>query len=162
MPVTKIISLVALESANADGIFTAICDALRIVELDKDKIKHTTQGPKPIYWNFDGASVNFGNKAGVFKKLKDEVPQAIGIHCIAHKLELAVLDANKALPYMNTFETTLKGIFKFYYYSPKRRREINEISEMLDQILLHFGDVKQVRWLSSKERAVKAMLVNFE
>jgi hypothetical protein len=44
-----------------------------------------------ICGNFDGASVNFGNKSGVFKRLSDEVPQAIGIHCIAQKLELAVM-----------------------------------------------------------------------
>jgi len=35
-----------------------------------------------ICGNFDGASVNFGNKSGVFKNVKDEVPQAIGIHCM--------------------------------------------------------------------------------
>jgi len=40
--------------------------------------------------------------------------------------------------------------------------ELTEISEILDQILLHFGDIKQVRWLSSKERAVKTMLFNYE
>ncbi|XP_076099754.1 zinc finger protein 862-like [Mytilus galloprovincialis] len=162
MPTTKMINLMSLESATAEGIFNAIFNALKIVGLNEEKIRHDTPGPKLICGNFDGASVNFGNKSGVFKRLKDEVPQAIGIHCIAHKLELAILDANKTIPYMSTFETTLKGVFKFYYYSPKRRRELAEISEILDQILLHFGDIKQVRWLSSKERAVKAMLSNYE
>ena len=64
--------------------------------------------------------------------------------------------------YMSTFETTLKGVLQFYYYSPRNRRELTEISEICDQILLHFGDIKQVRWLSSKERAIKAMLFNHE
>jgi hypothetical protein len=36
--------------------------------------------------------------------------------------------------------------------------ELTEISEIFDQILLHTGDIKQVRWLSNKEREVKAML----
>ena len=40
--------------------------------------------------------------------------------------------------------------------------ELTEISEILDQILLHFGDIKRVRWLSSKERAVKAIIFNYE
>ena len=44
---------------------------------------------KLICGNFDGASVKFGNTSGVLKRLKDEVPQAIGIHYIAHKFELA-------------------------------------------------------------------------
>lgn len=141
MPTTKMINLISLESATAEGIFNAIFNALNIVGLNEENIRHDTPGPKLICGNFDGTSVNFGNKCGVFKRLKDEVPQAIGIHCIAHKLELAILDANKTIPYMSTFETTLKGVFKFYYYSPKRRRELTEISEILDQILLHFGDL---------------------
>ena len=40
--------------------------------------------------------------------------------------------------------------------------ELTEISEILHQILLHFGDIKQVRWLFSKEGAVKTMLLNYE
>jgi hypothetical protein len=59
---------------------------------------------------------------------------------------------------MSTFETTLKGVLQFYYYSPRNRRELTEISEICDQIHLHFGDIKQVRW----ERAIKAMLFNHE
>ena len=34
--------------------------------------------------------------------------------------------------------------------------ELTEISEILDQIILHFGDIKQVHWLSSN------MLFNYE
>jgi hypothetical protein len=55
---------------------------------------------KLICSNFDGASVKFGNTSGVFKRLKDVVPQAIGIHYIAHKFELAIVDANKTISYI--------------------------------------------------------------
>ena len=37
------------------------------------------------------------------------------IYCVAHKLELAVLDAVKRCPYLPTFEDTVKEGYKFYY-----------------------------------------------
>lgn len=68
------------------------------------------------------------------KRLEDKVSHSICIiHCVAHKLELAVLDAVKRCPYLPTFEDTVKEVYKFYYYSPKRRREVNEIANIIDQ-----------------------------
>ena len=84
------------------------------------------------------------------------------IHCIAHNLELAVCDSKKDCQYLKTFESVLKGIFHFYYYSPKKRRELFEIANTLDQELKHFGGVQQIRWVSSQHRALKALLNNFE
>lgn len=55
------------------------------------------------------------------------------------------------------FEEVIKGIFKFSHYSPKRRRELKAISEILDKDLVHFSSVKQVRWLASKSRALDAV-----
>lgn len=44
----------------------------------------------------DGAAVNFGEINGVMKKLKQQhAPWMIKIHCMAHRLELALNDAFK-------------------------------------------------------------------
>jgi hypothetical protein len=40
--------------------------------------------------------------------------------------------------------------------------KVKKCNYILYQIFLSFGDIKQVCWLSSKERAVKAMLFNYE
>ncbi|XP_077862484.1 zinc finger protein 862-like, partial [Saccoglossus kowalevskii] len=101
-----------------------------------------------------------GKKTGVVTKIKDVVPSSISIHCVAHKLELAILDACKTVKQISDFEATLKGIFHFYHYSPKRRRELKEIANIFETDLAHFSSVKQVRWLASKERAVKSLAVN--
>jgi len=45
--------------------------------------------------------------------------------------------------------------------SPKRKREVQQIAEVLDITLCRFGTVKQVRWVSSKLRAVKAIIRNY-
>lgn len=44
----------------------------------------------------DGASVNFGQKAGMMKKLQEDIPWLLPVHCVSHRLELAVKDALKA------------------------------------------------------------------
>lgn len=116
IPVTTFVNIVELKSANSEGVLNAILSALADLQFDKDSLKHDTDGPKLVCANFDGASVNFGSKSGVFQKIKEFVPEVIGIHCIAHMLELAVLDANKKFSYMSTFEATVKGVFKFYFF----------------------------------------------
>ena len=40
-----------------------------------------------------------GVRNGVIAKFRQEVPWLIGIHCVAHKLELAILDGTKDVLY---------------------------------------------------------------
>ena len=114
-PSTHFADLVPVTSPDAPGVTAAIPEKLACC-------------------NFDGASVMMGKKSGVAKQLQDiaQYPLCI-IHCVAHNLELAVLDAIKQTPYLAIFEETVKSVFKFYFYSPKRRHEVNEIAAILDQ-----------------------------
>lgn len=43
----------------------------------------------------DGASVNFGIHRGMMAQLRDEMPWMVAVHCVAHRLELALKDAFK-------------------------------------------------------------------
>jgi hypothetical protein len=52
--------------------------------------------PSLICANFDSASVNLGQKGGVIAKIRDVIPDVMGLHCVAHKLELAAHDATKS------------------------------------------------------------------
>uniref|UniRef100_A0A8W8KDE4 Uncharacterized protein n=1 Tax=Magallana gigas TaxID=29159 RepID=A0A8W8KDE4_MAGGI len=88
------------------------------LQLDKESLKHDTDGPKLVCANFDGASVNFGSKSRVFQKIKEFVPE--------------------------------------------RRRELKAISKLFNNDFAHLGHIKGVRWLSSKERALKALVKNLE
>ena len=90
------------------------------------------------------------------------IPRAVGIHFVAHKLELAALYANKACPTMAKFEETVKCVFNYYHKSPKRRRELAGISHVFETELAHFSGPHQVRWMASKERAVSAIKKNLK
>ena len=79
------------------------------------------------------------------------------IYCVAHKLELVVLDAVKRCPYLPTFEDTVKEGYKFYYYSPKPRREVNEIAHIIDEDAVYYSGLQKARWLASSYRAITTL-----
>lgn len=50
-----------------------------------------------IAQSYDGASVMSGKKSGVQTKLKEYYPNAIYIHCMAHRINLVVIDMCKSI-----------------------------------------------------------------
>lgn len=81
----------------------------------------------------DGASVNFGQKAGLLTKLREsEMPWIIGIHCPNHRLELAIKDAFKGTAF-DEICTLLSNIHTVYERSPKRLRALHELGEIMHE-----------------------------
>ena len=127
-PQTKMVKIVDLKHAHAVGILDAIDRAVKDVGITLE-IWHS----KVVCANFDGASVMMGEINGVAGQLKRRVPHIVVLHCVAHKLELAVLDAVKRVAYLQKFDDTLKAVFKMYYRSPKKRRELKDIGEIVEE-----------------------------
>ena len=50
----------------------------------------------------DGASVNFGAKKGVLTLLGEKKPWMVKVHCVAHRLELALGQAFKGTYFSDT------------------------------------------------------------
>lgn len=75
-------------SQNAEALCSSIIDFLNNCDLSNIPI---------VGQSFDGASVMSGQKGGVQTKLKKTYPYAIYIHCMAHKLNLVILDTCKHL-----------------------------------------------------------------
>lgn len=95
-PVTELAEIVPLESAKATGVYKAVKQGIAAVKRE------------------DGPSVMIGEKSGVKALLQKDFPVITVIHCVAHKLELSVLDAAKSMPYLQIFEETIKSIFNFF------------------------------------------------
>ena len=55
----------------------------------------------------------------------------------------------------------MKGVFHFYYYSPKKGGN-SDIGESLDQELNSLMGVKQKRWMASQNGTLNALLNNDE
>lgn len=47
--------------------------------------------------------------------------------------------------------------YKFYYYSPKRRREVNEIASIIDEDVVYYSGLQKMRWLASRYHAITAL-----
>ena len=52
---------------------------------------------------------------------------------MAHKLELAALDALKTESALSEVKEMLKGIYKHYKYSPKALSEVREVASVLEE-----------------------------
>lgn len=101
-----------VKQADAPGVLRAIDSPLDSVGIDQEVWQK-----KAVCAKFDGAAVMMGQKTGVAASLKERVPHTVV--CIAHRLELAVLDAVKNVPYLHIFEETMKTAFKMYYYKKR-------------------------------------------
>lgn len=141
---TVLVNIVAPEHGHGLGLFEAIKTALLSIGLDFENMRHDQPGPSLVCANFDGASVMQGRKSGVVGHILNEIPDIIPIHCIAHKLELAVLDSTKNIPFLKRNEDTMKGIFIMYHASPKKLRGLNELAVALEVDILQFSDLKKV------------------
>ena len=84
----KYATIQGVEKSDADGVLVSIVNGFKHVGINNWREGLVACGS-------DGASVMTGVRNGVIAKLRQEVPWLIGIHCIAHKFELAILDGIK-------------------------------------------------------------------
>ena len=111
-----------------------------------------------------GASTMRGCKNGLAARLTRVVPGLLSIHCIAHDLQLAILDAAKDLDYMRKFDDTLKSLFKYYQNSSRRLRGLELAAQEIGMAgaLKKLTKVKTLRWAASEKRAVEALLADWK
>ena len=87
-PKTMYVGLEEVECSKAPGILKAIKSVMN--KIDPQWMQ------KLISTGTDGASVMMGRSGGVVSLIKQDAPQVIGIHCVAHNLELAFSDTLKS------------------------------------------------------------------
>ena len=156
-PVTKFLGIQHLEHAHADGTLAAI-EKVVCNHLDNTDTIYQKGGN----CNFDGASVMSGCQGGLCTKMLQEKQPAMSfIHCIAHKLEIAVLDSVKSNTNLEKLQSTLAAMFRCYYYSPEKHRELQEMSSFLNEMFQQFGCLKNVCWLASRDRTLSIIKCNY-
>ena len=148
---TKFVDIIHLEKANSEGIFNAIYESIKNVhdvnfkqivgdenveEAHKEFQEKTIKDfyEKVVACNFDGASVVSGKKDGVQAKTCRQQPGCMYLWCIAHRLEVGVLDAVKHEILLTIFSWCI------YYLSPNLWQEFKVLGEQLDEITKNLED----------------------
>lgn len=72
-----------------------------------------------------------GKNAGVAAKLKEDAPWLIDIHCLPHRLELALLELQRSCASVEKIYEVLHLIWKTYHYSPKSTRELKAVADTM-------------------------------
>ena len=141
-----------LRYVNADGIirvcerFTKFSDvskdrsAVAIARLFEAQLTELGCLKKLIAQTYDGAAVMSGKLNGVQAKVKDSAPDAIFIHCLAHKLNLVLIQAALHIPKCNIFFSTLEGLSSFFTSSSKRTAVLD------DMVKKRFPKLAPTRW----------------
>lgn len=164
-PVTRFIGITNPDTVDAAGIFNAINSVLtsNLIDEKQGETLDNNVYKKLINANFDGASVMSGDVSGVQARLKKKQPGLLYTHCVAHKLELAVLDAIKCdAKYLQVFDDNINALFRYYYYSTVRRKELQKVADFLETEFKQLGRLKNIRWLASRSRALTILEKDFK
>ena len=96
----------------------------------------------------DGAAVMVGRKSGVVTRLSDGLPHVLGVHCMAHRLELSFKDVAKKNLCHKKLDTLLLGLYYFYHNSPLNRANLKASYQSLQKSPLMPTRVGGTRWVS--------------
>ncbi|RXN13585.1 macrophage mannose receptor 1-like protein [Labeo rohita] len=114
------------EGTDAESMYKSLRKSLRQAGLDDEFL-----GKNLICIATDGAAVLTGRVGGLVTKLKQDFPKVQSIHCLAHRLELAVKDSLKEVAGCNQFEFFISKLYTLYNQSSKNARLLQEAATAL-------------------------------
>ena len=144
------VSVEHVEKADATGIYNALNAAMGRVGFEKEDWTK-----KLVGFGSDGAAVMSGKKGGVIAKLKADQPLVQGVHCHAHRLELAFKDALGKQPLYIKLDTLLSVLYLFYRNSSLNRSMLKRTFDALRKKHIMPTRVGGTRWLPHVLRAVE-------
>ena len=81
----------------------------------------------------DGASTMVGCHIGVVVRLKSISPCAIGVHCAAHRLNLASSQAGDNVNYVKKFSSILRQLYDFFDNSAVQMAGLEVVQNLLNE-----------------------------
>lgn len=115
------------DGVDAECIYNSMMASLHKAGIDDDFLKTHL-----ISIATDGAAVLTGKASGLVVRLKEKFPNVQSVHCLAHRLELAVKDALKDSAGTNQFEFFISKLYSLYNQSSRNARLLREAAAELD------------------------------
>ncbi|XP_060788818.1 E3 SUMO-protein ligase KIAA1586-like [Neoarius graeffei] len=144
------------DGVDAESIFNSMMESLHKAEMDDDFLRTHL-----ICIATDGAAVLTGKSSGLVVRLKEKFPKVQSVHCLAHRLELAVKDALKEVGGTNQFEIFISKLDSLYNQSTRNAKLLREAAAELDTEIVKIGQIFTIRWVASSFRTVKAVWKDF-
>jgi hypothetical protein len=146
-----VLKLSALEKCDAQSIYSTVMQDLRDFGATVDRVMGLVA---------DGASVMASDLNGFTGPIHQDNPFAICMHCVCHKLNLAVSQASKAVSGMQVITSLLSSCYSFANGSSNRIAAFQGMAEVLGESATRILQVLKFRWLSSGQ-AVNSVLRNY-
>ncbi|XP_075167746.1 zinc finger MYM-type protein 1-like [Haematobia irritans] len=109
--------------------------------------------------SYDGANVMSGYKNGLQMKIKESNPQAVFIHCLAHKLNLVIGDSCSDLQFASRFVNAVEVLYS-HFSKPGNQSDLKRISNGLIANYFTLQSLSTTRW-SCRYENCKAIITNY-
>ena len=109
---------------------------------------------------YDGASNMQGKRNGLATKIRNEVPAALPVHCLAHCLNLCLQDAGRNLPLLRDALDAVKQIVRLIKNSPKRAHLLAEKLAQSEVSGITLKPLCPTRW-TVRTGAIGAVLTDY-
>ncbi|CAH0563144.1 unnamed protein product [Brassicogethes aeneus] len=136
-------------------------DAQSLANIIFDFLEKSSLGDIPIVGqSYDGASVMSGKHKGLQALIKEKHPSVIYTHCLAHKLNLVVVDACTKVSLGASFFNTLEALY-VHFSQPGNHENLKKVANNLGINLLEISSLSTTRW-ACRFKNCKAVLKNYE
>lgn len=97
-----------------------------------------------------------GHRSGLLSYFQANTHNFVyAVHCMAHRLELAIEKAFKTVSYFARFEKFINDLFQFYNLnSSKRKAHLKETANMMNKKMYALNYIYHVRWISSELQSI--------
>ena len=141
------------EGLTAESLSNAIQDEMKQIGVNIHNL---------VGQGYDGAAVMSGKCAGVQEKIRTIVPQALYVHCFAHRLNLVIVQAVKSVVPVADFFAALQLCYNILSGSNVHSRWIAFQKDMYpNEQPVEFKTMSDTRW-ACQVRAVSAIKSRFE
>ncbi|XP_040858206.1 zinc finger protein 862 [Ochotona curzoniae] len=148
------ITLAPVHIETVDGYFETVVSAL-------DELDIPFRKPGWMVGLGTDGSAMLSCKGGLVERFQEIIPQLLPVHCVAHRLHLAVVDACGSIDLVRKCDRHIRTVFKFYQSSNKRLSELQAGATALEQEIIRLKDLNAVRWVASKRRTLNAFITSW-
>ena len=137
-------------SCDAEGLTKVIADNIKSLEL---------QGLPIVGQAYDGAAVMSGHVSGVQQRIRLDNPSALYFHCLAHKLNLVLVNACRVNRTAVAFLNTIQQLYVFFA-NPGSHAIFLNMQTILGLKAREIGQLSDTRW-ACRWKSVDAVKTNY-